>query len=501
MTELVVDGATYARLEQHLFQADRDEHAAVILAGVTLGSRLTLLARELHLVDEADFEPGTFGYRQTAAHRVAELSVRAADEGLAYVALHSHPGARTEVSLSRDDRRAHERLFPHLSNIVRGLPVAGLALGSHSAAGEVWLPGDLIVEVDAVRVVSPTLRINRPRRRSANAPEPRFERQARMFGTEGQDRLRELHVAVVGVGGGGSMLIEQLAHLGVGAITAVDFDTVESTNLSRIVGASERDARSGTPKVDVAARLVRSIDPTIAFTPIRGDIADVDVATALTQVDFIFLATDTTTSRLVFNAIVHRFFIPGVQIGAKVETQVDGTAEVYVAIRPVFPDRGCLDCAGLIDPMRLQQEARTEEERHAQNYLDVDEVVDPSVISLNGIAASHGVTTMLLWAVGLAIDPSVEHRLVFPVRGNTFEVDVEPRAECSFCSQTDRSMYARAGSAEDLPIRRPARLVERSHRRVSRRYFATRPAGISSYVRRGVTKWRRSIEAHRRAGL
>jgi hypothetical protein len=72
---------------------------------------------------------------------------------------------------------------------------------------------------------------------------------------------------------------------------------------------------------------------------------------------------------------------PGVQIGTKVDVRADGGLEsVYVAVRPVYPARGCLDCAGLIDPFQLQREQRTEEETAAQNYVGAaagEPIVDP----------------------------------------------------------------------------------------------------------------------------
>jgi hypothetical protein len=62
-----------------------------------------------------------------------------------------------------------------------------------------------------------------------------------------------------------------------------------------------------------------------------------------------------------------------------VETRDDGAIEqIYTAARPVLPRRGCLHCAGLIDPMQFQREAATPEERDNQNYLGTVDVIDPS---------------------------------------------------------------------------------------------------------------------------
>ncbi len=442
-------------LREHLFQSDYDEHAAVALAGVArLERRTVLLVRELHLIEEADFGPGEFGYRQTTARKVAELASLAEDEGLAYVALHSHPTATTSVGLSHDDLRAHQRLFPHLVNIVEN-PVAGLALGTHAAAGEVWLPSGEVVPLDLFRVVGDHLEVLRAVSDSSAAPvRARFDRQIRLFGADGQRILREARVAVVGCGGGGSLIVEQLAHLGVGRLTLIDFDVVKDVNLSRIVGATADDAKRQEAKVTVAERLVRRIDASIRVDAINGDIADASVAEHLLGCDFIFLATDTATSRLIVNAIVQRFFIPAIQIGAKVEVAGSSGVQIYAAVRPIFPADGCLDCAHLIDPMRLQEESRTDEERVAQNYLDVAEVVDPSVITLNAIGAAHATTTMLLWLTGLSEADGLGHVVYLPASGDQLSISVRADAECPFCSLSEKSAYGRGGSVLDLPVKR-----------------------------------------------
>jgi molybdopterin/thiamine biosynthesis adenylyltransferase len=458
VTRLRITGDTHAAMETHLFRPDHDEHAAIVLAGIhRQGEETILVGRELHLLDENDFPPGEYGYRQFSAAALARLGTRAARERLGLVSCHSHPGATTRTSLSADDRAGHRRVFPHLLDIVDGAPVAGVAFGTAAAAGEVWFPGGDVRPLDAVELVG-----HHMRRLTAGPPnstterEHRFDRQARMLGTTGQRTLRSMTVGVVGLGGGGSMIAEQLAHLGVRRIVAIDFDVVKTHNLSRIVGATEQDAERSRKKVEVARRLAARIDPTITFEAVDGDIADADVAERLLDCDFVFLATDTITSRLVANAISHSYFVPMVQIGAKVDLRSDKTIEsVYVAVRPVFPGRGCLHCAGLISPAALQHEVATEEERAAQNYVGLPDVIDPSVITLNGIAASAATNIMLMFAVCLADEELLAHRLLDARTGTWLKLRERRQPECLWCGSGSRSRYGRGDDA-DLPLRKTA---------------------------------------------
>ena len=78
-------------------------------------------------------------------------------------------------------------------------------------------------------------------------PEDRYDRHVRLdgFGRDGQDRIRDARVLVVGAGGLGSPVIQYLATAGVGTIGIVDGDRVDTTNLQRQV-IFERAATSGS---------------------------------------------------------------------------------------------------------------------------------------------------------------------------------------------------------------------------------------------------------------
>lgn len=448
VNELRIGAGDFAVLHEHLFRADQDEHGALLLAGEhpTAGGGLLLCVREVHLLGADEFPPGEHGYRQLAASALARVGNRAADEGLALVSAHSHPNSDDRTGLSIDDLEAHERIFGHLLDITAAGSVTGVAFGRRSAAGETWRRAGSRHALDQVRVVGANIDMLRARPvRATNAAGERFDRQVRLFGSEGQARLGGLHVGVVGVGGGGSILVEQLVHLGVGRLTIIDPDVVKTHNLSRIMGATDADARAATKKVDVAARSARAIDPTVEVVAIDGDIADLHVADKLLGCDFLFLATDTATARLVANAIAQTFLIPLVQIGAKVEVRPSGEIEqIYTAIRPVLPRRGCLSCAGLIDPMLLQREAASPDERANQNYLGDFEAIDPSVTTLNAAAAAGALNVFLMSIIGQADDELARHRITLTREAATIATNVAIKDHCRWCGMAAGSRYARA---------------------------------------------------------
>jgi hypothetical protein len=390
-------------LAKHLFPGDHDEHGAVLLAGTACADgQLTLCVREVHLAAEGtDYVQGTYGHRALAPKFIHRLITRARDERLAYLAVHNH-GSDQEVGFSSIDYDSHERGYPALLQIAKGMPVGALVFGRRSVQADVWLPDGTRLSLDEGVVVGNTIERLRPSPRyfSADGIVENYDRQVRMFGKAGQALLGDCRVGIIGLGGVGSLVAEYLARLGVGEFYLVDDDRVEESNLSRIVGATASDARDATDKVEVAERLILQGHPTAQVTLIRKDVARESAARQLTGCDYLFLAADSMRARLVFNALVHQYLVPGVQLGSKIRSDKGGRlVEVMSANRPVRPGHGCLWCNQLIDPSQLAKEAKTDDERKAQAY-GVEEP-NPSVISLNAISASHAVNDFLLDYLGL----------------------------------------------------------------------------------------------------
>lgn len=86
-----------------------------------------------------------------------------------------------------------------------------------------------------------------------------FSRTELLLGSEAMQKLQSARVAVFGIGGVGSYVVEALARSGVGTLELIDNDTVALTNLNRQLMATH--ATIGQPKVEAMAARVRSINP------------------------------------------------------------------------------------------------------------------------------------------------------------------------------------------------------------------------------------------------
>lgn len=472
---LTIDEPLFETLYHHLFPGDQDEHGAVIAAGIVETPRGTrLLAREVFLAqDGVDYVPGTRGYRALNAKFVAEVSGCCAAQNLCYLAVHCH-GGQDEVAFSADDIASHERGYPALLDITKGGPVGALVFAQNAVAGDVWTPGGRF-PLDAMTIVGPRIRkfypSPQPRPRTAD---PIYDRHARLFGDLGQEILSNLKVGIIGLGGGGSLINQWLSHLGVGHIVAIDFDRVELTNRPRIVGSNPWDAmewlvRQKNPwlqklgkrlaryKVHVARRVAKQANPSIRYDAVVGNIVDEPTARLLIDADCLFLATDSIQSRLVFNALVHQYLIPGFQIGTKVRVNpaTSQVGDITTLSRPVLPfaGGGCLQCHELIPPARLQEEAISEAERQAQRYVEYEDIAEPSVITLNVKSADQAVNDFLMMFTGL-YQPHItlQHQIHFVRERMTTAVEPLNIEQCLHCSNSSYSCRAR-GDRHRLPCR------------------------------------------------
>lgn len=462
--KLVLTDEQHSRLWAHLFPGDGDEHAAVLHCGIAVSERqVRLLTREVRLaIDGVDFVRGVRSYKRLRAEFITNEILDHRDLSTAYLAVHNHGGI-DHVAFSDVDLDSHERGYPALLDLTDGPPVGAVVCALNALAGDIWLPDRKRVPLDSAIVIGPRRRVLTPEPRMARAPaDGSFDRQTRLFGEEGQALLRSAKVAVVGLGGVGSLVAQQLGRLGVGKVVLVDFDRLELSNVSRVVGSkptlllrllsrlspSSRLRRLlwrfSPRKVDIAARVIRQAGSTKVETVFGSVVADAN-AKRLSDCDYIFLAGDQHSARLVVNELAHQFLIPFTQLGAKVpsDAKTGEIGDVFSVERPVWPTDGCLWCNGLIRRTRLEEEAKSAEQLRAQRYVDDPEVTAPSVITLNATTASFAVNTFLFHLTALHQSHAFRGTVRYLPRERQLVQELPRRStSCQFCGLGEESAFA-----------------------------------------------------------
>ena len=119
-------------------------------------------------------------------------------------------------------------------------------------------------------------------------------------GADGQQRISEGKVLLIGVGGIGCAAAAYLASSGVGHLAVCDFDTVDATNLGRQVLYAQ--GHIGELKAEVAASRLRKINPSIEVTAISERLTGVALAEAVAAADVVLDGCDNFPTRFQVNA-------------------------------------------------------------------------------------------------------------------------------------------------------------------------------------------------------
>lgn len=205
-----------------------------------------------------------------------------------------------------------------------------------------------------------------------------FSRQS-FLGHNSQSELWETRVAIVGVGGGGSQIAQQLAHLGVGKFRLIDPDIIEASNLNRLIGGTAADVETASPKVEILARTIKAIRPEADIEIHRSKWQE--VAYSLKDVHTIFGCVDGYRQRDYLESAARRYVIPYIDIGmdvTKIEDSYFAVAGQIIVSRPGCP---CMRCIGFLTSERLAREEN--------DYGDAG--INPQVVWTNGILASLAV--------------------------------------------------------------------------------------------------------------
>jgi molybdopterin/thiamine biosynthesis adenylyltransferase len=437
MIEVVFPDNLLGEMRASLLSASPDEAAAVLFASTSTGpDRQRLLVREWHGAAREDYSVQEPLRATLKPATVAKFLKKARLEGWSLLLAHTHPFADEHVAFSPLDDEGEQVLMPSLFGRAPDRLHGALVLGKDSALARIWSdPQERPPPPTTDRIVEVGRRVRahaRGQDRSL-AVGPEHDRSVRAFGRDGQATLAALRVGIVGLGGLGSIVAEQLAHLGVRQMLLIDPDHVEPTNLNRVVGATRSSV--GRSKVEVTGDLVRRIRPETGVETLAGDVTGSRCARSLVSADFVFCCTDSHGSRHVLNQLAYQHFVPTLDMGVRIDVRGERVERVTGRVQMLAPGLPCLVCQNLLDPAQVRRDLLAEDARAADPYIVGAARPDPqpAVISLNGTVASMAVSMMLAAVAGFPME--ARHQVVVFDRGVTRAVSSSPVHDCVVCSR------------------------------------------------------------------
>lgn len=393
--------------------SEREEVAGVLVANVHQGAdgNLRLLVRRLRMVrDEAYVKRTRHEMVITPEGYVASLG-EAEKLGAMALWFHTHPGNSAIPRPSASDRRVDEDLAdlfrlrsgsPFYGTLIvspggRGIRFSGTLQhedGTHYAIDRLWIVGD------RWRLIHP---VNADNARS----EARFDRNIRAFGSHIQRALGELNVAIVGCGGTGSAVAEQLVRLGVRKLLLIDADRLSESNVTRVYGSRVADV--GRPKVDVLKGHLESIVPDVKCEALDSMITLEPAARRLADQDLVFGCTDDNAGRLVLSRLASYFLTPVIDVGVLLSSDSSGMLTgIDGRITILSPGSACLVCRGRIDLARAGAEVLTPAERKRladEGYAPALGDVEPAVVPFTTAVAAAAVGELLERMIGFGPEP------------------------------------------------------------------------------------------------
>jgi len=448
--EVVFTGEQYEWLHAHLFQPNDDEQAAYAFAAPAKGpDRLKLLVHHILPLERTDFDIQNGGYLQVSAETARNLVSYTLDSPFSLIEIHSHPFARERVGFSGiDTAEAKPRFDWFAQHTPATFHHVMLVFGTDSADGMIYdrtdksmrqIGGVMILGHPFKRFAIGEHRGARDRRRDPYSA--RMIRQTQAFGDDGQTLIAGARVGIVGLGGMGSAVAQQLALLGVRDFVLIDADALETHNLNRFIGGTPRDAARKRMKVDIVADLIRSIDSRARVRTYASKFPTAESAAALKTVDVLFGCVDSHGSRLLLNAFSVQYMLPYIDLGVGINADESGTiTESGGQYRVVMPGGFCLDCVRAIDPVAAGQDLLPDDQRklhQSRGYIPTEDIAAPAVVFLNQTLASLAVGEFLNLFTAYRAPQRLTYYFLHDQSMRSLHMD-DRRADCAACMPTGR---------------------------------------------------------------
>lgn len=440
----------YADLTNHL-NASKTEAAAYLLCRRSIMDQETrLLPKKFIPVLDRDIISSSRTHMsiQSASFRAAMKEANALK--CSFVFVHSHPDGPNGHS-PQDDKEEASLFRTAYNRISTPGPHGSIVItGTGDVAGRVWLPNGTTADIILTRILGNKFRFLH--RGSAEALASRYDRHVRAFGPDLQPVLSKLHVGIIGAGGTGSSVAEQLIRLGVGKLTVVDGGSLEDTNVTRGYGSGISDI--GTAKAEITSRLAERIGLGTEIRVLTKNCTYLSTLKALRDCDLIFGCTDDQWGRALLNRLAIYYLIPVFDMGVKIDSKEGQIASIQGRVTTLLPGMACLFCRGRISAEQVRQESLSAvspeeaESLRKEGYIPELEGPAASMIAFTTSIAAAAVIELLHRLTQLGgVDRTATEVLQLFDQSRMRTNSTPPQSDACICSE---ETFAARGDCEPL---------------------------------------------------
>ncbi len=425
----------FDEINEVVFSKPGCEGAAYLLCGSSkTRDEHRWLCREVVAVADAHYRVRERLRLSIDSSSYASIAKRAEAAGESVVFVHSHPPGVEDFS-PQDDREE-----PNLMEFLENRAPSGrhgslVVTAKPTARARVWVDGTWS-KVDCVRVLGRRFRFFGE---GAGGPLPIFfDRQVRAFGPEIQRLIARLHVGVVGAGGTGSIVIEQLARLGVGTLSIYDGDTFDATNVNRVYGSTTSDKNRN--KAVIASEHVQRMAVGTRVRTFDQHITKEEVAKSLRDCDLLFGCTDKELPRGYLVQLAIRYLMPVIDTAVTIDSENETIQGVFGRVTTLLPGEACLLCRGRITPARMALEGKTKEERQAlvrEGYAPELDIDNPAVIAFTTAVGAQAVSELLHRLTGFMGEDRASSEVLLRIHDTAHGRNREPAKPGCICTRKD----------------------------------------------------------------
>lgn len=384
-------------LKQYAFADYPIEAAAFALAGMaSYSNQVDVLVRRVIKIPQEMFPVANEFHLEVSPKAINGIISLCESNKLGVIICHSHPKG---LIYSPSDDYGENRLVNTIRQFIpNDAPIASLLLTPEDITGRIWLPGEKkSTTFEEIIIVGEYIERKKTidNRFSNNSDLEIFDRQIRAFSTEGQKLISQAKVGIIGVGGTGSPIAEQLCRLGVADFMLIDPDRISPSNITRVYGTSYPSIRKSSKpldfKVNIIAEHLKNIRPYIDVKVFNQNVVKTEICSSLIDRDILFLCTDEHWGRSIVNQLCYQYLIPTINLGVRITSDAGKITNAIGVLDVLRPGKPCLWCKQFLRSERISAESMPNNYyaglKH-EGYVEDINIPEPSVISFTSSVAS-----------------------------------------------------------------------------------------------------------------